>query len=121
MHENEIHKYSIEELLSKLKQQNCEVITQVDEPNGKRVVIKTSSGQQHNIIIRFLNLDKARSIKIPRSDFQYELCENLWVLLVLYMKYMEPFSYLIPSKAFETPNDIFVDNEQPAMFQHLSN
>lgn len=111
----------LNELLIILIKNNCEVIAKIDEQSGKRLIIKTTSGIQHNIIIRFLNLDESRSLKIPKSDFNYELRENLWVLLLLYMKDMEPFSYLIPSKVFHAPNTMFIDNEQPAMFSHLSN
>ena len=84
-------------------------------------VIKAKSGNYHKLSLKPLNLEQERSIKISKKDWNYELKDNLWVALVLFMKDMEPHLYLIPSKIFEHPNQIFIDNEQGKRFKHLSN
>ncbi len=59
-----------------------------------------------------LNLEKDRSIKIPKSIWNGDLHENRWITMVLFMKEMGPVVYLISSKVWETPNLIFIDNDQ---------
>ena len=62
-----------------------------------------------------------RSVKIPKQDLG-ALQENRWIVLVLFMKDLEPAVYLIPSKVFEKPdNYIFFENAQGERFAHLSN
>ncbi len=121
MHPQHISNAAKTQLLESLQKQNCKVLTEKTEQNGTRFTIVTAKGREHEILLRLLNLDKDRSLKIPKSDFNYELRDNLWVLLVLYMYDMEPFSYLIPSLVFATPNQIFIDNEQLPRFRHFSN
>jgi hypothetical protein len=111
----------IERIFSRFQSNKFEIVEKnTSKPNGKRIIIKTPTGPQHKIITRFLNLDEAEYIKITKSDFYYELRENLFVLQVVYMKVIELFSHLIPNKVFETPSHIFIDNEQPSKFRHLS-
>jgi len=52
---------------------------------------KIGAGSRHDILVQLLNLDDARSIKIPQSAFGYEMRDGQWILLVLYMNDMEPF------------------------------
>lgn len=110
-----------EEIIIELEAQLRQFGYEVNKQPNSELLFKTSTGQQHSIIICFLNINEARYIKTLKSDFNYKLRENLWVLLVLHIQDKQPFSYLIPSKVFETPNNIFIDNEQSAMFRHLSN
>ncbi len=41
--------------------------------------------------------------------------------LVLFMKDIEPAIYLIPVKVWETPDQIFIDNDQGERLKHMSN
>lgn len=70
--------------------------------------------------LRRLNLDKVRSISINQREFNYEPRTDLWILLVVTMNDMEPAPYLIPSTVFNTPNDIFLNHQQPPALRHFS-
>lgn len=84
-------------------------------------IIKNKFGSYQEVSLQVLNLEAERSVKIPKSELGFILPGNLWIALVLFMKEMEPAVYLIPSKVFENPNEIFVNNEQIERFRHLSN
>lgn len=88
---------------------------------GIDFIVKAKSGNYHEFFLQPLNLDENRSIKIPKTELGFELKDNLWIALVLFMKEMEPAVYLIPSKVFENPTEIFYNNEQGERFRHLSN
>lgn len=88
---------------------------------GIDFIIKTKSGNYHEIFLQPLNLDEDRSAKIPKAKLGFELKDNLWIALVLLMKEMDPAVYLIPSKVFENPTEIFHNNDQGERFRHLSN
>ena len=68
---------------------------------GVDLVVKTPSGKYHELFLLPINLDFARSVKIPKGDLG-ELKDNLWIALVFVMKGMEPVLYLIPSKVLLT-------------------
>lgn len=88
---------------------------------GVEFILKTKEGNYHELYLQAIDLDKDRSVKIPKNELG-TLKENLWIALVLFMKDMEPVIYLIPSKTFETTdNYIFFENNQPERFSHLSN
>lgn len=108
-------------LLKHLERLHCTVVAKKPEPQGEYLVLKSAAGHQHDILIQLLNLDEARSIKIPQSVFVYEPRDDRWILLVLYMTGMEQLLYLIPTTVFQTPDNMFVNNEQKSMFRHLSN
>lgn len=100
---------------------NLEVFQKEGWNKDFQFTFKTSTGKEHDISVQSVNLDKDRSLKIPKSELP-ELSDNLWIALVLYMKEMEPVLYLIPSKVFESPdNYIFFNNDQGERFSHLSN
>ena len=84
--------------------------------------VKTSTGKTHDIYLQTINLNRVRSIKIPKLDLG-EPRDNLWVALVLQLKDMDQMIYLIPSKILATPdNYIFIDNDMgQERFEHLSN
>lgn len=109
------------ELLNHLKKLHYTIVDEKQIPEGEFISLKSANGTRHDVFIQLLNLEEARSIKIPQSVFDYEIRENQWILLVLYMADMKPFSYLIPTEVFKSPNDIFLNNEQKLMFRHLSN
>ena len=84
-------------------------------------LIVRSAKDEYQLVIRELNLNKLRSIKIQSSDLG-EPSENRWVCLVLAMEDMEPMLYLIPSLKLADPDDfIFKYNKLDAPFEHLSN
>lgn len=88
---------------------------------GVDFIVKTPSGKYHELFLLPINLDFARSVKIPKSDLG-ELKDDLWIALVFVMKETEPVLLIIPSKVLENPDGyIFFDNEQGERFSHLSN
>lgn len=88
---------------------------------GVDFIIKTNAGNYHELYLQTVNLEKGRSVKIPKTVLG-EPKDNLWVALVLFMKEMQPTLYLIPSKTLSKPDDyIFIDNDQGERFKHLSN
>ena len=108
-------------LLKHLGKLHWAVVAEKPQPQGEYLILKSAAGHQHDILIQLLNLDEARSIKIPQSVFDYEPRDDRWILLVLFMTGMEQLLYLIPNTVFQTPDNMFVNNEQKPMFQHLSN
>ena len=95
------------------------------EKEGSIFSIKSQSDNAYQIDERVLDLTVPRrdkKVKIPKSDWDYELSENLFVALVILLEGIEPTIYLIPSKVFTEPdNYIFFDNEQDKRFKHFSN
>lgn len=87
---------------------------------GVDFILKTASGNLHEIYLQPINLNKERSVKILKQDLG-ELKDNLWVALVLILD-NEPINfYLIPSKTLTNPDDfVFLENEVSS-FPQLSN
>ena len=79
-----------------------------------------ADGRQCHIIIRTLNLDKERNVSINQREFDYVLHPDQWILLAVYMNDTEPTFYLIPGVVFATPDNVFVNNEQPPALRHFS-
>lgn len=98
---------------------------QVFQKEGSLLSVKNQSGNEYQVDERVLDLTKPqkdKKIKIPKSDWDYELPDNLYVALVIVLEGIEPTLFLIPSKVFLEPdNYIFYDNEQAERFEHLSN
>lgn len=84
--------------------------------------VQTRTGKTHDIYLQTINLNRERSVKIPKLDLG-KPTENLWVALVMQLKEMEQMIYLIPSLALAKPdNYIFIDNDMgQERFEHLSN
>ena len=98
-----------------------EIFASESESRGVDFIVKTQSGKYHELYLQPINLEKDRSVKIPKENLG-ELKDNLWIALVLFMKEMEPVLHLIPSKVLETPdNYIFIDNDQGERFKQHSN
>lgn len=95
---------------------NHEVELKIDD-----LLIVRSENDEYQFVIRELNLNKQRSIKIQVGDLG-EPRKNLWVCLILAMEDMEPMLYLIPSLKLADPdNFIFKYNQLDEPFEHLSN
>lgn len=119
---NKLTKYASHYVKLDLMKARLEFFSNDSGTKGVDLIIKTKQGSYHEISIQALNLEGSeRSIKIPKSNWDYELRDNLWVALVLFMKDMEPAFYLIPSIIWENPNQIFIDNDQGERHKHLSN
>lgn len=103
------------------KQVNFEV-SKIETTNGVEMLqIKTEQNKIYRMVIKEIDLDNQRSVKILKTDLG-ELHSNLWIALVLLMKGLEPTLYLIPSTEFIEPdNFIFIENNQNPRLAHFSN
>lgn len=112
-------------ILEQLKQKFNQSGFEVTDKEGSLFSITSQSGNSYQIDERILDLTVPRrdkKVKIPKSDLNYELPENLYVALVILLKGIEPTVYLLPSKVFAKPdNYIFFDNEKEERFKHFSN
>lgn len=92
-----------EEIVFEIEAQLRQLGYEVNKHPNSELLFKTLTGQRHKMIIRFLNLD------ISKSPNQ--------ILIRNYLKTCGFIGYawrvcsLIPDKVFETPNEIFIDNE----------
>lgn len=110
----------IDVCIGRLKALNFTILNQ-DKFIDKNLLIRNEKGVQYNLGIYTLNLNKALSIKILKSDFEGELNQDSFIVLKLIMEKMDPVYYLIPLTVFLTPNHIFINNEQPEKFSFMSN
>lgn len=117
----QLHKYAQHFTKLELMKARLEVFQNESGREGVDFIVKTNSGNYHELYLQPINLEKDRSVKISKSVLG-EPKDNLWIALVLFMKDMNPVLYLIPSKQLDQPDDyIFIDNEQGERFKHLSN
>lgn len=97
----------------------------ISEREGSLFLITSQSGKTYQIDERVLDLtipQRDKKVKIPKSDWNYELPKDLFIALVILLVGIDPTLFLIPSKVFLEPdNYIFFDNEQAERFKHLSN
>lgn len=118
---NKLYKYAQHFTKLELMKARLEVFQNESGRGGVDFIVKTNTGKYHELHLQPINLEKERSVKIPKQELG-EPKGNLWVALVLFMKEMEPVLYLIPSKTLAEPdNYIFIDNDQGERFKHLSN
>jgi hypothetical protein len=118
---NEITKYAQHFTKLELMKARLEVFQNESGREGVDFIIKTNTGNYHELYLQTVNLEKDRSVKISKAILG-EPKANLWIALVLFMKEMEPVLYLIPSNQVAKPDDyIFIDNNQSERFSHLSN
>lgn len=98
---------------------------EVSEKEGSLFSITNQAKQNFQIDIRILDLtviSNNQTIKIPKSEWNYELPNNLYVAYILLVKGLEPVIHLIPTKVFLNPDEInFFDNNQDERFKHFSN
>lgn len=118
MKEEFIYKEAKEALIQKLKQLGYNPLPKEVSENCIKFI--ANNGDTNEVILCFLNLDKARSISINQRDFDYTPRADLLILLTIYMHDMKPVMYLIPSIVFITPNAIFQSHDQPARLRHFS-
>ncbi len=75
--------------------------------------------------MRTINLESGdHSIKIPKSEWDYEQPENRYVAFVAFMKELDPAVYMIPCKDFGRNEDdrLLIDNKaQSDRFKHYGN
>lgn len=117
----QLHKYAQHFTKLELMKARLEIFQNESGREGVDFIVKTNSGNYHEIYLQPINLEKDRSVKIPKQDLG-EPKDNLWIALVLFMKEMEPVLYLIPSNQLAEPDDyIFINNDQGERFSHLSN
>lgn len=114
-------KYAEYFMMAEFMKAKLEVFQKENGREGVDFIIKTKSGNYHELFLQPINLETERSVKISKSVLG-EPKDNLWVALVLFMKEMEPVLYLIPSNQLAKPDDyIFINNDQGERFQHLAN
>ncbi len=85
-----------------------------------RMQFESASGEGLEVVLKALDLDKARSVSLNQCEFDYKLRPDLWIFLVLTMADMEPMFYLVPSMVFTTPDNVFVVNNLPPAMHHFS-
>ena len=118
---NKLYKYAQHHTKLELMKARLEVFENESGREGVDFIVKTKTGNYHELFLQPINLETERSVKITKSVLG-EPKDNLWVALVLFMKEMEPVLYLIPSKQLAEPDDyIFINNDQGERFQHLAN
>lgn len=118
---DKLYKYAQNFTKLELMKVRLEVYQNESGREGADFIIKTKTGNYHELYLQTINLETERSVKISKEVLG-EPKDNLWVVLVLFMKDIEPVLYLIPSTQLAKPDDyIFIDNEQGERFKHLSN
>ena len=99
-------------------------LTVIDNESGGvgdfNFIAKT--GETHAVFVKVLDLETTeRSVRVPKSVWDYVLPDHAWIGLVLFEKNDESWAYLIPANAFENPNQIFINNEQGERLKQFSN
>lgn len=118
---HKLYKYAQHFTKLELMRARLDVFQNESGREGVDFMVKTKSGNYHELYLQPINLEKDRSVKITKSVLG-EPKNNLWIALVLFMKDMEPVLYLIPSKQLAEPDDyIFINNELSDRLSHLSN
>ena len=118
---NKLIKYAQHFIKLELKKVRLEVFQNESGREGVDFIIKTNTGNTHELYLQTLELDKQREIKINKQQLG-EPKDNLWIALVLFMGGEGLGLYLIPSKNLLVPdNYIFKDNPQSERFAHLAN
>lgn len=116
-----LYKYAQHFTKLELMRARLDVFQNESGREGVDFIVKTKSGNYHELYLQPINLETERSVKITKTVLG-EPKNNLWVALVLFMKDIEPVLYLIPSTQLAKPDDyIFIDNDQGERFKHLSN
>lgn len=118
---NKLYKYAQHFTKLELLRAKLDVFQNESGSEGVDFIVKTKSGNYHELYLQTINLETERSVKISKEVLG-EPKDNLWVALVLFMKDIEPVLYLIPSKQLAKPdNYIFIDNDQGERFKQFSN
>ncbi len=116
-----LYKYAQHFTKLELLRAKLDVFQNESGSEGVDFIVKTKSGNYHELYLQPINLETERSVKISKEVLG-EPKDNLWVALVLFMKDIEPVLYLIPSTQLAKPdNYIFIDNDQGERFKQFSN
>ena len=116
-----MQKYAEYFMMAEFMKAKQEVFQNESGREGVDFIVKTKSGNYHELYLQPINLETERSVKITKTVLG-EPKDNLSVALVLFMKDIEPVLYLIPSTQLAKPdNYIFIDNDQGERFKHMSN
>lgn len=118
---DKLFKYAQHFTKLELMKARIEVYQNESGREGVDFIVKTNTGNYHELYLQPINLETERSVKISKSVLGKPK-DNLWVALVLFMKEMEPVLYLIPTNQLAKPDDyIFINNDQGERFKHLAN
>ncbi len=117
---NQLNKYAQHFIKQEFTRYSLEFSQNKSGREGVDFILETNTGNQHEIYLQPINLNKERSVKILKQDLG-EPKDTFWVALVLIFD-KEPINlYLIPSKTLATPDDfVFIENKVSS-FPHLSN
>ena len=89
-----LFKYAQQFTKLELMKARLEVFQNESGSEGVDFIVKTGSGNYHELYLQPINLETERSVKISK-EILGKPKDNLWVALVLFMKEMEPVLYLI--------------------------
>ena len=116
-----INENALKFMKSELKKAQIEVSENRSRREGVDFIIKTNTGNYHELYLQPIDRDKDLSVKILKQNLG-EPKDNFWIALVLFMEEIEPVLYLIPTMKLTNPdNHIFIDNDLGENFKYLSN
>ena len=117
---NTLNKNELEFIKLELNNAQIDVVQNKSRREGVDFILETNTGNLHEVYLQPINLNKERSVKIPKQKLG-EPKDNLWVALVLIMDNVPISLYMIPSKTLIKPDDfVFIGNEVSS-FPQLSN
>ena len=77
-------KYAEYFMMAEFMKAKQEVFQNESGREGVDFIVKIKSGNKHELYLQILELDKQRSIKIPKQQLG-ELKDNLWIVLILFI------------------------------------
>jgi hypothetical protein len=117
---NKLTKYTEYFMMAEFMKAKLEVSQKENGREGVDFIVKTDSGDTHELYLQTINVEEKKSISILKSDLG-EPKDNLWIALVLLMDGINPTLYLIPSSQLTKPDDyIFFDSNQKGSLSHFS-
>lgn len=117
---NSLNKKVIQFIKSELIKVQIDISQNKNGREDVDFILKTTTGNLHEVYLQPINLNKERSVKISKQVLG-EPKDNLWVILVLMMDKKAISLCFIPSKIVATPDDfVFIENEVNSLPQ-LSN
>lgn len=95
------------------------IITVKENRSEATIYNTTINNQKQELLLKTINLDTERSIKVPKIELG-NLKENLWLVIILILENEPRGLYVINRKTVSKPdNYIFIDNE--TRYETLSN
>lgn len=93
-----------------LLSENHNVIQSFLNHKGAHFKIHNRVGEsEYDILCRQINIEKTNYAFVSKSDLERGLRDDLWIGLVLFVDGQKPTKYLIPSTAWNEPNQLFTD------------